>query len=374
MGPKKGNKNKDAVVAAAAAPAPRAPAAAAASPILSSDLADLVNKKIREFERNSAEESEKSQKAQKGKARAIAKTKLKEAKQICNGADLSDAEKIRQLLERLGNEDTEAETLASESEAKVQEISGLEKQVDASQAELNKTLSAKSKLESLLRNLQQQTNALEEERRRLTDAERQRRQDLADEFQQTIANVRKKMDDQAAERSRLALENEVLRTKFKVFFDKYNAREKELAEQQCTRDEEVKAFEQKLRDNALIYRTEVERERRAKAENETLTSGEENLKTQLVTYTKKFQQFEEALSKSDKVLTQYKRQKGKMERKAEVLEKENAELRVRNERKTSQILKERDSLIKSKEELQERCKALQSERQQLNEEVQRLKS
>jgi len=38
---------------------------------LNDDLADLVNKKIREFEQSSAEASEKSQLAQKGKARSL---------------------------------------------------------------------------------------------------------------------------------------------------------------------------------------------------------------------------------------------------------------------------------------------------------------
>ena len=56
----------------------------------------------------------------------------------------------------------------------------------------------------------------------------------------TISDVKKKMDQQASERSRLALENEVLRTRFKEFFEKYDAREKDLAEQQKSRDTELK--------------------------------------------------------------------------------------------------------------------------------------
>eukprot|EP00930_Biecheleria_cincta_P059496 TRINITY_DN45213_c0_g1_i1.p1 TRINITY_DN45213_c0_g1~~TRINITY_DN45213_c0_g1_i1.p1 ORF type:complete len:370 (+),score=121.78 TRINITY_DN45213_c0_g1_i1:65-1174(+) len=362
MAPKKGKKDKDKAVV------PAASSINSASLNLSSDLADLVNKKIREFEKSSADETEKSQKAQKGRARAVAKTKLKEAKQIFSG-DLPDGDKVKQLLERLEAEDSESQSLGCEGETRLREITDLEQQAESSQAELTRALSTKSKLESLYRSLQQQTNALVEERRRLTEAERQRRQDLADEFQQTIADVKAKMDQQASERSRLALENEVLRNKFKDFFEKYDTREKELVEQQKTREVEVRAFEKRLSEQATLYRQEAEREQRAKAENEQLTSAEQALRSQLQTYTNKFQNFQDALGKSDKVLSQYKRQKGKMQRRAETLEKENGELRIRNERKNAQVLKERDSLLREKESMQERCKALQTERQQLNEEL-----
>lgn len=186
----------------------------------------------------------------------------------------------------------------------------------------------------------------------------------------TISDVKKKMDQQASERSRLALENEVLRTRFKEFFEKYDAREKDLAEQQKSRDSELKVFEQKLSDAAHAYRFEADRERKAQVENDQLNGAEQALRQQLQTYGAKFQHFQDALSKSDKVLGQYKRQKGKMHRRAEVLEKENAELRVRNERKEAQLQKDKDALLKEKASMQERCKGLQAERQQLSEQVQ----
>lgn len=339
---------------------------------LSADLAALVNQKIQEFEKNSAVDSEQSVQVQKGKARAIAKNKLKEAKQICNSTELSDGEKVQQLWERLEAEDVEAESLVMEEKGRLEEISSFEEEADNSQTELSRALSAKTKLESLYRQLQQQTNSLVEERRRLTDAERQRRQDLADEFQQTIADVKTKMDNQASERSRLALENEVLRNKFKDFFEKYDAREKELVEQQQSRELEVKTFELKLNEHAGLYRQEAERERRAKMENEQLSSAEQSLKSQLQTYSAKFQHFQDQLGKSDKVLGQYKRQKGKMQRRAETLEKENRELNVRNERKIVQLSKEKEALLKEKDQMQEKCKTLQADRQKLNEQKQEL--
>eukprot|EP00439_Symbiodinium_sp_Y106_P046396 s2110_g5.t3 len=165
MAPKKGKKDKEQKDAAAVAPA---------SVNLSPAMAELLNKKIREFEKSSAEENEKSQKAQKGKARTAAKNKLKEVKQIATGT-APDAEKIQQLIQRLEAEDEEAMSLGQDVETRTKELTDVEDKADSAQAELSKCLATKSKLESLLRQLQQQTNTLNEERRKLTDAERQRR-------------------------------------------------------------------------------------------------------------------------------------------------------------------------------------------------------
>jgi len=335
---------------------------------LPDDLADLVNKKIREFEQSCAEENEKTLKAQKGKARAAAKTKLKEAKQIVNSGTPA-SEKVKTLWERLQAEHEQAEGFIVKANKRFSEISDTEQDRDSCKAELSRSLTVKNKLESLCKQLQQQANVLMEERRQLTDNERLRRQELADEFQHTIGDVKKKMDQQANERARLSRENEDLRNRFKQFFEQYDRREKELLEQQKTRDTEVQSFEMRLAEQAQLYRQEAARENAAQRENEELSHTEQVLRGQLQTYSNKFNHFQDALSKSDKVLGQYKRQRNKMQRRVEVLEKENNDLRTRTERRLATATKDRDVCLKEKEGLQERCKVLQSERSQLLEEV-----
>lgn len=337
---------------------------------LSDDLADLLHKKIREFEQSHAEENEKTQKAQKGRARAVAKTKLKEAKQLINNSQFSGTQKVDRIWKLLQDEHEQAQNFIAQAMGRLHDIGETEHERDACQGELNRTLAVKNKLESLCRQLQQQTNALVEERRRLTDTERLRRQELADEFQHTIGDVKKKMDQQANERARLARENEELRNRFKHFFEQYDRREKELQEQQRARELEVQVFELRLAEQAQLYRQEATRETAAQRENDELLNTEQALRGQLQTYSNKFNHFQDALSKSDKVLGQYKRQRNKMQRRVEVLEKENQELRVRNDRKVATVTKDRDSLLREKEALQERCKVLQTERQQFLEEVQ----
>lgn len=177
--------------------------------------------------------------------------------------------------------------------------------------------------------------------------------------------MKKKMDAQASERTRLARENEELRTSFKKFFERYDGREKELAEQQKDREAEVVELNKKLEDQAATYKQEATREAVAQRENQELLGAESVLRNQLQTYSSKFSNFQDALSKSDKVLGQYKRQKNKMQRRVEVVEKENAELRARSDKRLATLTKDRDVLLKERDKWQEQCRALQSERQNL---------
>jgi regulator of replication initiation timing len=226
---------------------------------------------------------------------------------------------------------------------------------------LHRTLFVKNKVEGLCNSLQQQTQVLVDERKRLIEQERRRRQELADGFQNTISDVKKKMDEQALERARLAKENEDLRSRFKQFFEQYDRREKELLEQQKTGAAETEAFEKKYADQHYLWRQATHREQMAQQDNEELLATEKALRDQLQTYTGKFNQFQDALSKSEKVLGQYKRQRNKIQRRVEGLVKENAELRARNDKKNQAAKRELEAALRDKDEAQEKCKMLQAE-------------
>jgi hypothetical protein len=335
-------------------------------------VAELLQKKILEFEQGRAAENEKTQKALKGRFRAAAKTKTKEAKQLLNNADMPDAEKVQALWSKLQSEDELARSVTEDSHAKIRQIRETDADLETTQAEVNRGHGVTAKLESLCRQLQNQTKGLVDERKQLTDNERLRRQELADEFQGTIGDVKRKMDTQANERATLAAENEDLRSRFKQFFEQYDKREKELLEQQKEHETEVQTFSVKLKEQAQLYRQEAAKENMAQRENDELNSQDQVLRGQLQTYSSKLHHFQDALSKSGKVLGQYKRQKNKMQRRVELLTKENADLRLRSEKRLAAVRKERDALLKEKELQQEKCKALQSERQALLEEQQKL--
>lgn len=334
---------------------------------MSPELAEMLSQKIREMEQSCAAESDKTQKAHKTKARTTAKSKVKEAKKLMADAEMDAVQKAELLWEMLSGEHSQACALWDHASRNMRELGDVERGRASCSSELSKALAVKSKLESLCRQLQQQSDALVEERRRLTDTERRRRHDLADEYQRTIEDVKKKMDSQANERARLAKENEDLRTNFKGFFERYDGREKELQEQQRGREDEVVVLNQKLEAQAAVYKREATREARADHEHQELEQAETVLREQLQTYSSKFNNFQDSLSKSDKVLSQYKRQKNKMQRRVETLERENQELDVRNERRAVSLAKDTGKMAAELSTLQDRCRELQAERLGLRE-------
>jgi len=346
------------------------PAGAAPMGQLSPEMAQLLSQKIREMEGAATQASDRSQKAQKDIAGKAAKTKIKEAKKLVADDAVSASDKVKQLWERLQAEHAKATGLHAKAGDRLMELGGVEMDRAQSQAELNKTLGVKSKLESLCRQLQGQSDTLVEERKRFTDTERRRRHELADEYQHTIEDVKKKMDQQANERSRLARENEELRASFKKFFERYDGREKELLDQQKGRESEVVALNAKLEEHSLVYKQEATREAVAQREQDELVNAEDVLRDQLQTYSNKFNNFQDSLSKSDKVLSQYKRQKNKMQRRVDLLEKENQELQARSDKKLVTIMKDRDKVLKEKELLHAKTKTLQAERLQAQQEGQ----
>jgi len=338
--------------------------------MISANAAELLEQKIRELEAAGQEGDQKTQRVQKAKAQKMAKTKLKEAKALMNNSEIPDAEKAAQLWARLKVEHEEAGQLIDEALKRRVAITSTQQEKPAIRTELNRALVVRGKLDALFQKLQHENKILADRRRHLTEQERLRRQELAEEFQSTIGDVKKKMDQQANERMRLAGENELLRSRLKQFFEQYDRRDKEVLAQQQAGEAESRVLEMRLNEQDRYCRPEFAREEAAMRENEELLGTEQILKEQLETYSSKLVQFEGHLGKSDKVLSQYKRHKNKMQRRKETLTKENDELRTRNERRIRTATKEHDDALCDKETAQEKSKRLQAEMQQLREELQ----
>merc|ERR1712070_355501 len=96
----------------------------------------------------------------------------------------------------------------------------------------------KGKLEQLFRKLKQQEAALKDDRKRFADQETKRRQDLADEFQNTISNVKKTMDQHAQERTRLLKEHEELLQRRNQIAQDHSMQETLQKDQKATQSEE----------------------------------------------------------------------------------------------------------------------------------------
>lgn len=115
---------------------------------------------------------------------------------------------------------------------------------------------------------------------------------------------------------------------------------------------------------------------------ELMKQQETHLKQQLALYTEKFEEFQNTLSKSSEVFTTFKQEMEKMTKKIKKLEKETTVYRSRWESSNKALLemaeektlrdKELEGLQVKTQRLEKLCRALQTERNDLNKRVQDL--
>lgn len=336
-------------------------------------IAALLRDKISELEKDTKLSST-GGKNKKNPAKSQSKTKLKKSKEIFDDPTLGFDEKVKQLESQARKELEECTNLASELKEARGRVSEAENEKEASWGELNKTLKTKTKLESLCAELQKVQKTLLDENRRITEQERSRRQELADKFQWTIRDVREKMDQQAQDRLQQVKENDDLRRKFKKFLEQYEEREKELIEQQKRRELETQMVGLRLAEQEKLYKQEAQKLQVCSQEYQTLSSSESLLNSQLKTYGEKFHHFQDTLSKSNKVFEQYKRERNRLQRKVEALEKENGGLREKVNKKMASCNRDgHKTLMSELNELQEESKTLMAEKKTLTDEIEKLK-
>ncbi|XP_047372841.1 alpha-taxilin isoform X2 [Sciurus carolinensis] len=138
------------------------------------------------------------------------------------------------------------------------------------------------------------------------------------------------------------------------------------------------AEERHQREKDFLLKEAVESQRMC----ELMKQQETHLKQQLALYTEKFEEFQNTLSKSSEVFTTFKQEMEKMTKKIKKLEKETTMYRSRWESSNKALLemaeektlrdKELEGLQVKIQRLEKLCRALQTERNDLNKRVQDL--
>ncbi|CAN4125588.1 unnamed protein product [Withania somnifera] len=195
-------------------------------------------------------------------------------------------------------------------------------------AERDSAIAVRDKLESLCRELQRQNKVLMEECRRVSSEGQNLRLDLSNKFQDAIKLKQKTLELQLA-------------------------------------DLKIKQHEEKLQQEQSqmkIYADQVLQ----------LLATEKNLRLQLTADGEKFQQFQEALLKSNEVFETFKQDIEKMAKSIKELKKENAFLKGKCDKSDFTLIElaeEREFLKKQlektrnqKEKLEALCRSLQAER------------
>ncbi|XWS66137.1 hypothetical protein CRYUN_Cryun05aG0174200 [Craigia yunnanensis] len=241
-------------------------------------------------------------------------------------------------------------------------------------AERDAAIAVRDKLESLCRELQRQNKMLMDECRRVSTEGQNLRLDLSARFQDAIKDVSNKLEEQKDDCLSQLKENEMLTNKLKQLADQYA-----LSEQQYAQKLKQKTLELQLADLKIKQHEEklIQEQAQMKVYAEQvsqLLATEKNLRLQLTTDGEKFQQFQDALLKSNEVFETFKQEIEKMAKSMKELKKENVFLKSKCDKSDVtliELVEERERLKKQlektknqKEKLESLCRSLQAERKQ----------
>ncbi|XP_042296552.1 alpha-taxilin [Sceloporus undulatus] len=294
--------------------------------------------------------------------------------------------KYAELLEEHRNSQKQMKILQKKQSQLVQEKDHL-------RSEHSKAILARSKLESLCRELQRHNRTLKEEGVQRAREEEEKRKEVTSHFQVTLNDIQLQMEQHNERNSKLREENMELAERLKKLIEQYELREEHIDKVFKHKDLQQQLVDAKLQQAQEMLKEAEERHQREKdfllkeaVESqrmcELMKQQETHLKQQLALYTEKFEEFQNTLSKSSEVFTTFKQEMEKMTKKIKKLEKETTMYRSRWESSNKALLemaeektlrdKELEGLQVKIQRLEKLCRALQTERNDLNKKVQDL--
>uniref|UniRef100_A0AAQ5Z2C5 Taxilin alpha n=1 Tax=Amphiprion ocellaris TaxID=80972 RepID=A0AAQ5Z2C5_AMPOC len=294
--------------------------------------------------------------------------------------------KYAELLEEHRNTQKQMRVLQKKQNQLVQEKDNLRN-------EHSKAILARSKLESLCRELQRHNRTLKEEGMQRTRLEEEKRKEVTSHFQVTLNDIQAQMEQHNERNASLRQENTELAEKLKKLYEQYKLREEHIDKVVKHKDLQQQLVDAKLHQAQELLKESEERHDREKdfllkeaVESqrmcELMKQQEVHLKQQLSLYTEKFEEFQTTLSKSNEVFTTFKQEMEKMTKKIKKLEKETAMYRSRWESSNKALLemaeekavrdRDFDALQGKVQRLEKLRRALKVERNELNKKVQNL--
>ncbi|KAJ7991834.1 hypothetical protein DPEC_G00287970 [Dallia pectoralis] len=294
--------------------------------------------------------------------------------------------KYAELLEEQRNSQKQMRVLQKKQSQLVQEKDHLRN-------EHSKAILARSKLESLCRELQRHNRTLKEDGVQRARVEEEKRKEVTSHFQVTLNDIQSQMEQHNERNASLRQENSELAEKLKKLIEQYELREEHIDKVFKHKDLQQQLVDAKLhqaqelliesedrhhREKDFLLKEALESQRMC----ELMKQQEVHLKQQLSLYTEKFEEFQTTLSKSNEVFTTFKQEMEKMTKKIKKLEKETTMYRSRWESSNKALLdmaeektlrdREYDGLQGKVGRLEKLCRALQNERNELSKKVQGL--
>lgn len=253
-------------------------------------------------------------------------------------------------------------------------------------AERNKSIMTRKRLENLCRELQKQNKVVKNESLQRVKEQEEIRKDLSEKFQGGLAQITTLMNQNIEKNAKMYEENLEINKKFKTVYEQVEQKEQQLLKvhQQMKLDLQVAdAKLAKVKMEATAEKEALLKEKQQllfkiseyQAQIKELQTTEVGLRSEISMYTDKYDEFQSALHKSNKIYGEFNVEMEKMTKKMHVLEKETSVWKQRWAKSHDALVtmatdkQARDgeiaTLSKKVSLLQDLCKMFQSERTKL---------
>lgn len=264
-----------------------------------------------------------------------------------------------------------------------QKLSVLLEERQQLQAERRNSVAARSKLETLCRELQSHYNVMREETLQRCREDEEKRKEITSHFQDMLTEIQTQIEQHSTRNDKLCRENTHLTNKLEGLMNQCERREESLEKINKHRDLQLQLTEAKLlQANALLAEAEDKHKREKEyllreAIDKTkkcfaMKEQELAMKKKLTLYAEKFDEFQATLAKSNEIYVRFKKEMDNMSDKMKKMDKESNLWKTRfencNKALTDMIeertekAKEYDLFVLKIQKLEKLCRALQEER------------
>ncbi|KAK2584586.1 hypothetical protein KPH14_006947 [Odynerus spinipes] len=262
----------------------------------------------------------------------------------------------------------------------------LQREKEQFQSERNKALLTRKRLENLCRELQKQNKAVKEECLLRLKREEEKRKEVSAKFQNTLVQINQHMNLSLEKNAKMQEENLEMNKMFKSVCDEVALKEKQLLSVHVQMKADLHVARAKLEEVKIEATTEKEALLKEKqqlllklteyqTQIQELQATEAALKSQINIYTDKYDEFQNSLSRSNKVCGEFNDEMERMSKKILALEKETSLWKQRWEKSHAVFLEmatekqaresELTTLKKRLSLLQDLCRMFQQERTSL---------
>ncbi|VVC45066.1 Hypothetical protein CINCED_3A016836 [Cinara cedri] len=257
---------------------------------------------------------------------------------------------------------------------------------DIVRGEINKAVMTRSRLESLCRELQKQNKAIREESLMRVKESEDKRMEMTNKFQNTLSEIATVMQQNSEKNNKLRDDNLDMSSRLKNVCEQYELREQQVVKLAKQIELETQLCDAKLakanmeisveRESILNEKSHLLKEiQQYQQRIEQMQNTEIDLRSQISLYDEKYEEFQNALARSNKVFAGFKGDMELMSKKIVKQEKESASWKMRYERcqqLLDEMTNERTRMIsdlsvatRQLSTLQKLCRTLHSERQAL---------